>query len=113
VDQTTTRLEITAYGGIVLVHAISNSDLSAVKDLNGDERLFFIDSSIENRNVKQSGEVFLFYECRCSEEMISRMVEKMSKSDRRDLFGDRLQLEIECPRCGRKYTVTRKDRKVY
>ena len=72
-----------------------------------------IDDSINNGNVKPAGEVLIFYECRCSDEMISRMVENMSAPDRQEMFGDLLQLEIECPRCGRKYAVTRPDTNVH
>jgi len=41
--------------------------------------------------------------------MIIRMVDNMSEGDRKDMFGDLQHLKIECPRCGRAYTVTRTD----
>ena len=113
VDQTRNRLEITADGEGVLVHVLPNGDFGVVKDLGSDALLPFIDDLIDEGKVGEAGEVLIFYECRCSEEMISRMVEKMNESDRRDMFGDLLQLKIECPRCGRKYTVTRKEQKVH
>jgi hypothetical protein len=112
VDQTKTRMVIREDGEGVLVHSFPGGNFNAVKELNADELFAFIDSSIEKGDAKDAGEVFIFYECRCSEEMISRMVENMNESDRRDLFGDLQRLEIECPRCGRQYTVTRTDRKI-
>jgi len=73
----------------------------------------FVNRMVEWENVREAGEVLIFSECRCSEEMISRMVENMNESDRKELFGDLLQLEIECPSSGRKYPVTRKDVKIH
>lgn len=110
-DQTKTRLVIRADGEGALLHVLPEGDFGVVKGLNVDELFSFIDGSIEDGKAREVGEVFIFYEFRCSEEMISRMVENMSESNGRDLFGDLEHLEIECPRCGRKYTVTRTDHK--
>jgi hypothetical protein len=107
VDQTRTRLEIKEDGDCILAHALPGGNFDAVKDLNADKLFEYLDSAIGAGRVKELGEAILFYECRCSEVMISRMVDNMAESDRRDMFGDLQHLEIECPRCGRKYTVAR------
>lgn len=108
VDQTKTRLVIGENGEGVLVHSLPDGNFDTVKDLGTNELFAFIDNAIDTGNAKEAGEVLVFYECRCSDAMISRMVENMNESDRKELFGDSQQLEIECPRCGRGYIVTRK-----
>jgi hypothetical protein len=107
VDQTRTRLEIKADGDCILVHALPGGNFDAVKDLNADKLFEYLDSAIGAGHVKELGEALLFYECRCSEEMISTMINNMPESDRSDVFGDLQHVEIECPRCGRKYSVAK------
>ncbi len=107
------RLGIREDGDGVLVHSLPGGNFDIVKGFDTDALFRFVDRMIDRENVREAGEVLIFYECRCSEEMISRMVENMNESDRKELFGDLLQLEIECPRCGRKYPVTRKNGKIH
>jgi hypothetical protein len=109
VDQTRTRLEVKENGDSILVHALPDGNFDAAKDLSTDGLFEYLDSAIEEGRVKELGEVLLFYECRCSEEMISRMITNMSGPDQRDVFGSLPHVEIECPRCGRKYSVARAD----
>jgi hypothetical protein len=113
VEQTKTRLAIKEDGEGVLVQSLPGGNFDAVKDLSTDKLFEFITTAIGTGGVKELGEVLVFYECRCSEELISRMVSNMSEPDRRDLFGDLQQLEIECPRCGRKYPVTRTEESIH
>jgi hypothetical protein len=109
VDQTKTRLAIKEDGEGVLVHSLPGGNFDAVKDLSIDEIFQYISKALGTGRVKELGEVLMFYECRCSEEMLSRMVDNMGELDKKDMFGDLQQLEIECPRCGRKYTVASPD----
>jgi hypothetical protein len=113
VDQTRTRLEVKEDGDCILVHALPGGNFDAVRELGADKLFGYVDSAISAGRVKELGDVLLFYECRCSEEMISRMVDNMEEFDRRDMFGDLQHLEIECPRCGRKYNVARTDRSIH
>ncbi len=111
--QTKARLGIRENGDSVLVHSLPEGNYDAVKDLDTNALFRFVDRVIDKENVKEAGEALIFYECRCSEGMITGMVENMNESDRNEMFGDLQQLEIECPRCGRKYTVTRMDREIH
>jgi hypothetical protein len=111
-DQIQSRLAIKADGEGVLVQPLPGGDFDMVKKLGEDELFRFMESSIMSERVKDLGEVLIFYECRCSEKMISRMVANMSEADRRELFGDLQQLEIECPRCGRKHMTVKPDQTV-
>jgi len=61
----------------------------------------------ERENVKLLDEVVLFYGCRCTEEMIVNMITALPSQQRAELWQDAFSLTINCPRCGRAYTVTR------
>lgn len=113
VDQTKTRLEVKGDGDCILVHALPGGDFDAVRDLGVQDLFDYLDTAIVEGRGKELGEVLLFYECRCSDEMISRMVGNMAAKDQRDMFGDLQHVEIECPRCGRKYLVARPDSSVH
>lgn len=52
-------------------------------------------------------EVVLFYECRCTEDMILRMITGLPQQDRHDLWRNRSCVEVTCPRCGRTYRMRR------
>lgn len=113
VVQTATRL-VTAGGGEgMLVQALPGSAFESVKDLEAGDLFKLVDGEIKEGKAKAAGEVLLFYECRCSEQMISGLIEKMKEADREDLFGELPHINVECPRCGREYTVTRTDRTVH
>jgi hypothetical protein len=112
-DQTRMRLAIKEDGEGILVHALPNAVFDAVKELDAQKLFEYIENAITTGRVKEIGDVLMFYECRCSEEMISRMVASMQEADRKDLFGDLQLLEIECPRCGRAYTVSRTEKSIH
>jgi hypothetical protein len=113
VDQIKTRLEVKEDGDGILVHALPGGNFDAVRELSADKLFEYVAGAIVAGRVKEIGEVLVFYECRCSEKMITAMVDGMAESDRKDLFGDLPQLEIACPRCGRKYAVTRSDSRIH
>jgi hypothetical protein len=113
VEQTKTRLAIREDGEGVLVQSLPGGNFDAIKDLRTDELFEFIANAIGSGQVKELGEVLMFYECRCSETMISKMINNMLEPDRKDMFGDLPQLEIECPRCGRKYRVARTEESIH
>jgi hypothetical protein len=104
-DQMQARLAIREDGEGILVHSLPDGDFDIVKGLREDELFRYVNSSILSGRVKELGEVLMFYECRCSEKMISKMIASLEDAERRDLFGDMQQLEVECPRCGRKYMI--------
>jgi hypothetical protein len=113
VVQTATRLATGTDGEGMLVQALPGGTFETVRDL-GPEGLFnLVDGAIEAGTAKAAGEVLLFYECRCSEEMISGLIGKMKAADREDLFGELPHINVECPRCGREYTVTRTERTIH
>jgi hypothetical protein len=105
VEQTKTRLAIKADGEGVLVHALPEGNFDSIKELGADDLLQQITNAIKTENAKELGEVLIFYECRCSEVLISRMIANMSEQDKNDIFGDQPVVGIECPRCGRAFNI--------
>jgi len=61
----------------------------------------------ERASVKLLDEVVLFYGCRCSDEMIINMIAALPAQQRAELWGDSKSLTVNCPRCGRAYTINR------
>ena len=62
---------------------------------------------VEGGLLKPVHEVVLFYECRCDDEMILEMITSLPTGQREELWGSETSLTIECPRCGREYTIQR------
>jgi len=58
-------------------------------------------------DVKLLDEVVLFYGCRCSDDMILHMVASLPEPQRAALWQDSSALDIDCPRCGRHYRLSR------
>ncbi len=113
VVQTKTRLEITEAGEGILVHALPGGRFDMVEALEPGGVIRYFDSAAAAGRLRELGEVVLFYECRCSDEMVLDMILGMPEPDLRELFGDLPQIEIECPRCGRRYSMARTDVSVH
>ena len=52
-------------------------------------------------------EAVFYYGCRCDEASIRQMLDNLPESQKSVLWGDLTELEIECPRCGRKHIIRR------
>ena len=113
VEQTRTRLEVAADGADVLVHALPGGDFNAVAGLDAAQLADFVDSAVAGGSTVETGGALLLYGCRCSQELISTMIRNLKESDRAELFAGVPQLDVECPRCGRKYTVAKAETSVH
>lgn len=107
VEQIPTRVAVTAAWDATLVQPLPGGDLGVVADLEGDELVRRVDQAEADGQLKQAVEVLLFYDCRCDDEMMLRMLTTLPAQARADLWGDEPELRIECPRCGRDYTIQR------
>lgn len=58
-------------------------------------------------DLKLMHEAVFYYGCRCDEERIRGMIEALPQPQREALWGDLSSLDVECPRCGRKFTIGR------
>ena len=113
VIQTRTQLAVKEDGESMLVQSLPGSSFDGLEGLDSELLFAYVDRAVGEGSIREAGEVLLFYECRCSEEMISRLVRNMSDSDKRDLFGSFSQVEMECPRCGKEYTVRKREISVH
>lgn len=106
-DQTLTRIAVKDDFKCALVRAMPNGDFGRVANLSDDELVDFCFEKAAENNLKRLNEVLVFYECRCNDEMILNMITSLPANQREELWGDLQKLEIECPRCGRQYTLNR------
>ncbi|MCP4714080.1 MAG: Hsp33 family molecular chaperone HslO [Deltaproteobacteria bacterium] len=58
--------------------------------------------------IKKLEEVVLFYECRCNDELILNMLTSLPEKQRREMWHGRSTLDVQCPRCARRFSVNRK-----
>jgi redox-regulated HSP33 family molecular chaperone len=52
-------------------------------------------------------EMLLFYECPCNIEMIRKIIQSLPEDQQNELWGTLDHLEVLCPRCSRKYLISR------
>ena len=109
VEQIPTRVAVDAHLDCVLVQALPDGDFERVRSLDDAELLSLAARLEASSLLKKLDDVVLFYECRCNDELILEMITGLPHSQRAELWGDLEQMEVECPRCGRNYVVTRGD----
>ncbi len=107
VEQIRTRIALGPDGSGVLVQALPEGDFDRVTDLADEEMISLCREKARNGEFKALQEVLLFYECRCDDKMIRDMIDALPDAGRAELWGDEKELNIECPRCGRKYVIGR------
>ncbi|MBN2718273.1 MAG: Hsp33 family molecular chaperone HslO [Deltaproteobacteria bacterium] len=108
VVQTETRVAVADKTG-VLVQALPDAHFSGIAQMGNEELISLYTSKAQKGELKQLFEFLVFYECRCDEEMIYTMLDKLPRDQKEELFTGQNTIEIECPRCGRNYTASRKD----
>jgi len=106
VEQIATRVALGGDDG-VLVQVLPEGDLSVMDGMDDAGVIERVDQALEAGQLKHSEEVLLFYECRCDDEMILQMITSLPAAQRRELWDDEEELQVDCPRCGRRYTLTR------
>lgn len=60
---------------------------------------------IQFGDIKLMHEAVFYYGCRCNEEQMRQMVERLPKSHQDELWNGVDHLDIQCPRCGRNFTL--------
>ena len=58
-------------------------------------------------DLKFMHEAVFYYGCRCNMQQIRQMLDHLPQSQQENLWQDSETLEVQCPRCGRTYVVTR------
>ena len=107
VEQLPTRLAVRGRGPGVLVQALPGGALDELIPLDDEQLLVAIDDADTAGELERLDEVVLFYECRCNDELIAKMLDGMSEKQRSYLWESEDELTIECPRCGREYRARR------
>jgi len=110
VEQTDTLLAVDDAWNCALVQAMPGgnvSDLATLPPGSLIERCREL--STAKSGLMRLNEVLLFYECRCDEEMILNMVTSLPGDQRAQLWEDQDHLLVECPRCGREFSIARRE----
>jgi hypothetical protein len=106
--QIETRVLLEEEGFGVLVQSLPGGRFETVAELTHNEFMSFIKKKIDEGAFKPVGEVLIFYECRCDDEMVLNMVTSLPEAQSREVWGEEdATLTIECPRCGRSYEIQR------
>jgi len=106
-EQNLVRMAVDKNGDGVLVHALPGGKFEKIDALTDTELIATCREMTEN-GLKKLEEVLLFYECRCNDEMILNMITRLPENQRKSLWKGQTELEIECPRCFRKFTIHKK-----
>lgn len=105
VEQVDTRVEVQDGGRSVLVQSLPGGRFEEVESLGGDTLIELVYQMANRGELKDMGEVLLFYECRCHEEMIREMILKLPEASQAEVWQGTERIEVECPRCGRDYLI--------
>lgn len=105
--QLPTRIAVSDAGPGALVQLVPGGDFARVAPLDDEVLLSLVDELSAGDALKTLDEVLLFYECRCDDGMVAGMVQSLPEDQRREVWGERATLEVECPRCGRGFLVSR------
>ena len=62
-------------------------------------------TALSHGDLKCTHEAVFFYDCRCNEEQMKKVISTLSQAHQDELWKDTDHLEIECPRCGRKHII--------
>jgi len=105
VEQVPTRVAVTDDWEGALVQALPGGDIAPVAGLAAAELVALVDERIAAGGLEPMHEVLVFYECRCSEDLIRAMLSSLPRPERSGLLGADRELSVECPRCGREYAI--------
>ncbi len=107
-EQNLVRIAVNQQGDGVLIHALPGGNFERTKSLSDDALISLCIRMSQNDEINKLEEVLLFYECRCTDEMILNMITSLPEKQRKDLWVGQEKLEIECPRCSRKFALHKK-----
>jgi hypothetical protein len=106
VEQIETRLAIG--GGLgALVQALPGGALAELAVMGDDELLSELRAIVTSERATHLDDVVVFYECRCDENLILKMIAGLDDTSRRELWADQEEICVACPRCGRQFAIPR------
>lgn len=108
VEQIGTRLALDGTSG-ALVQALPGGALGELEAPGAGEIVSALRALRDGDRLRRLDEVAIFYECRCDDAVIRRMIDGLPAPSRAALWGAEARLEIACPRCGREFAIERGD----
>ena len=103
--QVETRIVLGQDHAGVLVQALPGGRFEEVSALAERDLMVLFTQMASRGELEPMGEVLVFYECRCSEDVILNMVSKLPAPRQQELWGADRTITAECPRCGREYIL--------
>jgi len=108
VEQIETRLAVSESFLGALVQAMPGGALSELAAMGDEELLTELHAvAASESRARHLDDVVVFYECRCDETVIRKMLEGLPDASRRELWADQDELRVTCPRCGREFAIPR------
>ena len=104
--QTATRILIddrTQRG--LLLQALPGGRFADLELMTADEVFAAVDAALEAGEMTRLNETVMFYACRCNDEMILNVFTSLPAAQRAELTDKTGGVQIECPRCGRRYNI--------
>jgi redox-regulated HSP33 family molecular chaperone len=107
VEQIQTRVAISDSAEGALVQALPGGALAELAPLGDEELRAELRAVIATDRAQHLDDVVVFYECRCDDVLITKMIAGLPDQARRELWGDLTEICVTCPRCGREFAVSR------
>jgi len=108
-ERTLIRLALGPEGQGLLVRPLPQGTFDPLSGMSEMELLAHSRWLTETGKLKRLSEMLLYYGCRCNDEMILNLIISLPPTQRLEIWGDGRELEVECPRCGRRYRFQRHD----
>ena len=89
----------------LLLQALPGGKFADLELMPADEVFRTIDAALEAKEMTRLNETVMFYACRCNDEMILNVFMSLPAAQRTELTDETGSVSIECPRCGRSYTI--------
>ncbi len=106
-EQTLIRIAVDEKGKGVLLRPLPGGRFDEIEGLTDRELISRCFGLAEDKKITLLEEMLIFYECPCNKQMIEKMVKSLPLDQQKELWGNLDHLEVLCPRCGRKYLISR------
>lgn len=110
-EQTLIRIAVGGDGRGVLLRPLPGGVFDDISGLSDAELVGRVFGHAEAGRLQLLEEVLLFYDCPCSSGKIAAVLRGLPADEAARLWGDAELLETACPRCGRRYAITRREMK--
>lgn len=106
-EQTLIRIAVDDQGKGVLLRPLPGGRFDKIEGLTDSELISRCFGLAADNKITLLQEMLLFYECPCNMQMIEKMIQSLPEDQQKELWGNLDHLEVSCPRCSRKYLISR------